>query len=778
MERTRMDRIPSLSKPLLLLFLVGLIAGCSDNDSTEELPQEPTPTNSAPAITDPGALSVTEGSVAIALIEASDADGDSVTLSISGGADEAAFTLEEGALAFASAPDFEAPGDADANNVYVVEVSASDGTDATSLVLEISVSDAFEGRVIDGPVAGASVFVDLNCNVTQDDGEPFGTTDDAGFFKVGKVAAAEGCSPRVIARGGTDIATGKALPDLVLVAELPADETKAVAITPLTTVLAAAETAEDKQEVLNTLGLSGTTPEEILTTDSWAGAEAEDETATAVQRVNAQVATVLQAAAVVADDGDDTTDDVSASTLAAAAAIVGAVEAAAVTAAESGGDATLNLADPTVVATVVTETATAGGQEVNAETVAAVANVVAIVNTAAADTSLNPTSDVATQIAGSAQETIEDDVTSVVIGETTVEEFEEATDAETIFENVEVVDAPDADQDGLADSLDPDDDNDGVTDTLDVFPLDASESLDTDLDGIGNNADTDDDGDEVADASDAFPLDAAESLDTDLDGIGNNADTDDDGDGVADDSDIFPLNAAESIDTDSDGIGNNADTDDDGDDVVDASDAFPLDAAESLDTDLDGIGNNADADDDGDGVADVSDAFPLDASETIDTDADGIGNNADPDDDSDGVLDVNDGFDTISLDGRTDTDGDGFPDDCDQACQDTGMIADLDDDNDNVNDTSDALPLNPEETLDTDSDGIGNNADLDDDGDTIADADELTAGTDPLLADSDGDGVNDNLDAFPNDADASEVGGAGATGFTLPSTITVLKTEE
>ena len=170
--------------------------------------------------------------------------------------------------------------------------------------------------------------------------------------------------------------------------------------------------------------------------------------------------------------------------------------------------------------------------------------------------------------------------------------------------------------------------------------------------------------------------------------------------------------------------------------------------------------------------------MPLDATETIDTDLDGIGNNADPDDDGDGVLDANDAFDTIPLDGRTDTDGDGFPDDCDQACQDTGMIADSDDDNDGVIDTSDDLPLDVNETLDTDSDGIGNNADLDDDGDTIADADELTAGTNPLLADSDGDGVNDNLDAFPNDAEAFEVGGAGATGFTLPSTITVLKTEE
>ena len=496
-----MNGIHSQSKLLLLLLLIGLVSGCSRNDDPEETPEEPAPTNTAPAITDPGALSVTEGTASVTTIEASDADGDSVTLSVSGGADEAAFALEDGALSFAAAPDFEAPTDADGDNVYVVEVSASDGTDTTSLVLEISVEDAFEGRVIDGPVAGASVFVDLNCNDTQDEGEPSGETDDAGFFKVGKVQAAEGCTPQVIARGGTDIATGKALPDLVLVADLPADETKAVAITPLTTVLAAAETEEDKQAVLDTLGLSGTTPEQILTTDSWAGAEAEDETATAVQRVNAQVATVLQAAAVVADDADDATDDAAANTLAAAASIVGAAQTAATTAAETGGEATLNLADPAVVATVVTETATAAGIDADAATVAAVANVVATVNTAAADTSVNPTSDVAAQVAASAQETIEEDVTAVVTGETTVEEFEEATDAETIFENVEVVDAPDADQDGLADSLDPDDDNDGVNDTLDVFPLDASESLDTDLDGIGNNADTDDDGDTLLDTA-------------------------------------------------------------------------------------------------------------------------------------------------------------------------------------------------------------------------------------------------------------------------------------
>ena len=49
--------------------------------------------------------------------------------------------------------------------------------------------------------------------------------------------------------------------------------------------------------------------------------------------------------------------------------------------------------------------------------------------------------------------------------------------------------------------------------------------------------------------------------------------------------------------------------------------------------------------------------------------------------------------------------------------------ADTDDDGDGVEDASDAFPLDLSETVDTDSDGIGNNADEDDDGD-VADSDD------------------------------------------------------
>ena len=67
-----------------------------------------------------------------------------------------------------------------------------------------------------------------------------------------------------------------------------------------------------------------------------------------------------------------------------------------------------------------------------------------------------------------------------------------------------------------------------------------------------------------------------------------------------------------------------------------------------------------------------------------------------------------------------------------------------DTDNDGVKDYTDAFPLDPAETLDTDHDGIGDNADPDDDGDGLSDVDEInTHHTNPKLADSDGDGLSD-----------------------------------
>ncbi|NNU17732.1 hypothetical protein HK107_15480, partial [Parvularcula sp. ZS-1/3] len=77
---------------------------------------------------------------------ASDADGDDVSYSITGGADGDLFSVDaNGFLTFNAAPDFEAPGDADSNNAYLVEVTASDGTNSSAQLLTVTVTDVVEG---------------------------------------------------------------------------------------------------------------------------------------------------------------------------------------------------------------------------------------------------------------------------------------------------------------------------------------------------------------------------------------------------------------------------------------------------------------------------------------------------------------------------------------------------------------------------------------------------------------------------------------------------------
>ena len=74
---------------------------------------------------------------------ASDPDNNSLTYSIAGGADQAQFRITSaGALTFATPPDFEAPADADRNNVYLVTIGVSDGTTSATLDLAATVTNA------------------------------------------------------------------------------------------------------------------------------------------------------------------------------------------------------------------------------------------------------------------------------------------------------------------------------------------------------------------------------------------------------------------------------------------------------------------------------------------------------------------------------------------------------------------------------------------------------------------------------------------------------------
>ncbi|EHR72505.1 hypothetical protein BurJ1DRAFT_3700 [Burkholderiales bacterium JOSHI_001] len=102
--------------------------------------------NDAPRITSDGGgaaavLVRDENGLAVTTVVAPDVDSASVTYSIAGGADAARFAIDAatGALSFLAAPDFEAPADADANNLYQVLVQADDGTLADTQAITVRV---------------------------------------------------------------------------------------------------------------------------------------------------------------------------------------------------------------------------------------------------------------------------------------------------------------------------------------------------------------------------------------------------------------------------------------------------------------------------------------------------------------------------------------------------------------------------------------------------------------------------------------------------------------
>jgi len=109
------------------------------------------------------AVNVAENSVTVTTVTATDADAlGALTYAISGGVDAARFTIDasSGVLSFAAAPNYEAPTDAGANNVYNVTVRVSDGTRSDTQAVAVTVRDANEfpvGAISDADATANSV---------------------------------------------------------------------------------------------------------------------------------------------------------------------------------------------------------------------------------------------------------------------------------------------------------------------------------------------------------------------------------------------------------------------------------------------------------------------------------------------------------------------------------------------------------------------------------------------------------------------------------------------
>ena len=131
-----------------------------------------TNTNGAPTITNTTtSFSVLENQTSAFTITATDPDQDSLSYSLTGD-DEALFSVStSGVVTFKTAPDFEAPSDADTNNIYQITGRVSDGslnaTKSFSVTVTNDTSDDETSTGMDGtylgagPIQGATVCIEV-----------------------------------------------------------------------------------------------------------------------------------------------------------------------------------------------------------------------------------------------------------------------------------------------------------------------------------------------------------------------------------------------------------------------------------------------------------------------------------------------------------------------------------------------------------------------------------------------------------------------------------------
>ncbi|WP_371036354.1 VCBS domain-containing protein [Rhodosalinus sp. FB01] len=168
----------------------------------------------APVFSGAASASVAEGGLPVLTLSATDVDtvGGPVSFEITGGADGALFELVNGnELRFAAAPDFEAPGDADGGNDYEVEVTASDGVNATVQSLTVTVTDENEAPsvALSNVVSGIAEGTDTSVGVKVAD---IAVTDDALGTNALSLAGAD-AGAFELRNGGTELFYVGASPD-------------------------------------------------------------------------------------------------------------------------------------------------------------------------------------------------------------------------------------------------------------------------------------------------------------------------------------------------------------------------------------------------------------------------------------------------------------------------------------------------------------------------------------------------------------------------------------
>ena len=131
--------------------------------------------NDAPVITTGATQSVAENTTLVAALTATDADTvgtNPATFTITGGADQALFGISGGNLVFNAPRDYETQA-----HSYQVEVTANDGSDATSKTITVNLTDQNDNApvITTGAIQSVAENTTLVAALTATDADTVGT---------------------------------------------------------------------------------------------------------------------------------------------------------------------------------------------------------------------------------------------------------------------------------------------------------------------------------------------------------------------------------------------------------------------------------------------------------------------------------------------------------------------------------------------------------------------------------------------------------------------------
>ena len=162
-------------------YLVTVLASDGTNTTSLDITVTVTDENETPSVSGETSISYEENRTdTVATYTAEGPEGTSITWSLSVGDHSHHFSIRnDGTLTFNTPPDYETPGDADTNNVYLVEVQASNGPNTGTLDVTVNVTDENEPPSFAAETAARTIAE--NTAEKQNIGAPFLATDpDAG----------------------------------------------------------------------------------------------------------------------------------------------------------------------------------------------------------------------------------------------------------------------------------------------------------------------------------------------------------------------------------------------------------------------------------------------------------------------------------------------------------------------------------------------------------------------------------------------------------------------